>query len=66
MVFQKENEKMQFFLKKPVSPYRVILVKVNAQAKKKRCAFSLTKAWCAFSLTKKRRVFIHLDVTAVR
>ena len=31
----------------------LILVKVNAQAKKKMCAFSLTKAWCAFSLTKK-------------
>ena len=32
--------------------FSLLLVKVNAQAKKKRCAFSLTKTCCAFSLTK--------------
>ena len=35
----------------------LLIVKVNAQAKKNGCAFSLTKARCAFSLTEKEENF---------
>ena len=48
----------------------MLIVKVNAQAKKNGCAFSLTKAPCAFSLTNEKRLFyrlvIHLTISFLR
>ena len=40
---KKSNGKLNFFRFLCVVKLKVILVKVNAQAKKKRCAFRLTK-----------------------
>ena len=48
----------------------LIIVKVNAQAKKKGCAFSLTKASRAFCLTNKKKIIyrlvIHLTISFLR
>ena len=67
-----------YFYKLNVQNYRefvcdkiqVLIVKVNAQAKKKECAFSLTKAPGAFSLTNDEEIIyrfvIHLTISFLR
>ena len=54
---QHYKENANHILKIPQFIFILLIVKVNAQAKKNGCAFSLTKARCAFSLTEKEENF---------